>query len=162
MCLVLNDRVIPLQNAIFTTLANLDRRMKQRRAIFFYDGECGFCNATVSFLLDNTEAHQLAFCALQSDFAHALCKEHGVDRVDFSTAYFFDGTKIHMASSAVLRAISLSNTPARLLAAGLVIPKPIRDYCYSVISRLRKQIPGFGRNACRLLDADERDRFLCQ
>jgi predicted DCC family thiol-disulfide oxidoreductase YuxK len=65
-----------------------------------------------------------------------------------------------MRSSAVLRAISLCNTPASFLAAGLVIPKPIRDYCYSVISRFRKHIPRLGKNGCRLIAADERTRFL--
>jgi predicted DCC family thiol-disulfide oxidoreductase YuxK len=28
--------------------------MQQERAIFLYDGECGLCNSTVIFLLDNT------------------------------------------------------------------------------------------------------------
>ena len=102
--------------------------MKQERGIFLYDGECGFCNSTVIFLLDNTAADRLAFCALQSDYAHALCREHGVEHVDLSTAYFFDGAKIHMRSSAVLRAISLCNTPASFLAVGFFIPKFIRDY----------------------------------
>jgi predicted DCC family thiol-disulfide oxidoreductase YuxK len=136
--------------------------MKEERVIFLYDGECGFCNSTVIFLLDNTAADRLAFSALQSDYAHALCREHGVEEPDLSTAYFFDGTKIHMRSSAVLRAISLCNTPARFLAFGLVIPKLIRDYCYSVISRFRKHIPRLGKNDCRLLAADERARFICQ
>jgi len=67
--------------------------MKEERAIFLYDGECGFCNATVLFLLDNTESHRLTFCALQSVCARALCTEHGVDQMDFSTAYFFDGKR---------------------------------------------------------------------
>jgi predicted DCC family thiol-disulfide oxidoreductase YuxK len=116
----------------------------------------------VIFLLDNTAADRLAFSALQSDYAHALCREHGVEEPDLSMAYFFDGTKIHMRSSAVLRAISLCNTPARFLAFGLVIPKLIRDYCYSVISRFRKHIPRLGKNDCRLLAADERARFICQ
>ena len=134
--------------------------MKEERAIFLYDGECGFCNSTVIFLLDHTAADRLAFCALQSDYAQALFREHGVEPPDLSTAYFFDGAKIHMSSSAVLRAISLCNTPASFLAIGLVIPKLTRDYCYSVFSRFRKHIPGLGKNACRLLAADERARFL--
>jgi len=57
------------------------------------DGDRGFCSATVLLLLDNMEARRLAFCPLQSDFAHALRRDHGVDQVDFSTAYFFDGTR---------------------------------------------------------------------
>ena len=133
--------------------------MKEGPAIFLYDGECGFCNATVLFLLDHTEAYRLAFCPLQSDYARALCPAHGIDQVDLSAAYLFDGTRIHVGSSAVLCAISLSNTPVRLLAAGVVVPKPIRDCCYSVISRVRKRIPGFGRNACRVLAADQRAGF---
>jgi predicted DCC family thiol-disulfide oxidoreductase YuxK len=136
-------------------------QMKQERGIFLYDGECGFCNSTVIFLLDNTAADRLAFCALQTDYPYALCREHGVEHVDLSTAYFFDGAKIHMRSSAVLRAISLCNAPASFLAVGFFIPKFIRDYCYSVISRFRKHIPRLGKNACRLLTADERARFLC-
>jgi predicted DCC family thiol-disulfide oxidoreductase YuxK len=66
-----------------------------------------------------------------------------------------------MRSSAVLCAISLCNTPASFLAASLVIPKPIRDYFYSVASRFRKHIR-LGKNGCRLLAADERARFLCR
>jgi predicted DCC family thiol-disulfide oxidoreductase YuxK len=135
--------------------------MKAERPIFLYDGECGFCNATVLFLLENTEAHRLVFCALQSDYARTLCREHGVGEPDFSTAYFFDGSKIHMRSSAVLRAIALSNKPVRLLAAGLIVPKAVRDFCYSLIARFRKQMR-FRRDACRLLTLDERERFLCQ
>jgi predicted DCC family thiol-disulfide oxidoreductase YuxK len=135
--------------------------MQQERAIFLYDGECGLCNSTVIFLLDNTVADRLGFCALQSDHARALCRKHGVEQPDLSTAYFFDGSRFYMNSSAVLRAISLCSTPARFLAVGLIIPKPIRDCCYSMISYFRKQIR-LGNNACRLLTADERARFLCQ
>lgn len=131
-------------------------------AIFLYDGECGFCNSIVIFLIDNSAAHRLSFCALQADFAHALCREHGVEEVDLSTAYFFDGAKVHMRSSAVLRAMSLCNTPARYLAVGLLIPKPIRDQFYSAISRFRKRIPRLRKNVCRLLTADEIARFLCR
>ena len=136
-------------------------RMQQEGAIFLYDGACGFCNSTVIFLLHNTAADRLAFCALQSDYAHALCRKHGVEQPDLSTAYFFDGSRFHMNSSAVLRAISLCSTPARFLAVGLIIPKSIRDYCYSVISYFRKHIRP-GNDACSLLTADERSRFLCQ
>jgi predicted DCC family thiol-disulfide oxidoreductase YuxK len=64
----------------------------------------------VIFLLDNTAANRLALYALQSDFAHALCRENGVEQPDLSTAYFFDGAKINMSSSAILRAISFCNS----------------------------------------------------
>jgi predicted DCC family thiol-disulfide oxidoreductase YuxK len=129
-------------------------------AIFLYDGECGFCNSVVMFLLDNSAANRLSFCPLQADFSQELCREHGIEEVDLSTAYFFDGTKIHMRSSAVLRAITLCNTPARYLAVGIFIPKLIRDQFYSVISRFRKHIPRLRKTSCRLLTANETARFL--
>jgi predicted DCC family thiol-disulfide oxidoreductase YuxK len=135
-------------------------RTNPEEAIFLYDGECGFCNSIVMFLLDNSAANRLSFCPLQADFSRELCREHGIEEVDLSTAYFFDGTKMHMRSSAVLRAITLCNTPARYLAVGLFIPKLIRDQFYSVISRFRKHIPRLRKTGCRLLTANETARFL--
>jgi len=60
----------------------------------------------------------------------------------------------------ILRVISLSDTPARFLALGLVIPKLIQGYCYLLISRFQKHIPRLGKNGCRLVAADDRTGFL--
>jgi predicted DCC family thiol-disulfide oxidoreductase YuxK len=123
-----------------------------------------FCNSSVIFLLDNTTADGWLFAPCNPIMLMRSAGEHGhgVEQPDLSTAYFFDGAMIHMRSSAVLRAISLGNTPARFLAFGLVIPKLIRDYCYSVISHFRKHMPRLGLNDCRLLAANQRARFLCE
>jgi hypothetical protein len=39
-------------------------RTNQEGAIFLYDGECGFCDSIVMFLLDNSAANRLFFCPL--------------------------------------------------------------------------------------------------
>jgi len=128
------------------------------RATFFYDGECGYCNATVMFLLDNTEADSLYFSPLQSEYARDFFVERGYKKPDLSTAYLFANGRLYQKSSAVLKAIALARRPVSYLRIFLVIPKFVRDGAYDFVAAIRKQIP-LGKG-CRVLAPHERVRFL--
>lgn len=131
----------------------------KQQAIFFYDGECGFCNATVMFLLDRTSFDSLLFCKLQSSFAEEFFLQRNYSQPDLTTAYLFHRSRLFQKSSAVLRAISLADTPAKNLQVFLAVPKFIRDGIYNLVSRLRQHIK-IGKTNCRLLTAQERQRFI--
>ena len=130
-----------------------------KEAIFFYDGDCGFCNATVLFLLERTKLTSLLFCPLQSKYAENFFAEHGYQQPDLTTAYLFHNGRLYQKSSAVLRAITLAEGPVRHLGIFLAIPSCIRDGVYDFISSVRKQIR-LGKSSCRLLTPQERKRFL--
>ena len=129
------------------------------RAIFFYDGECGFCNATVMFLLDRTSADRLLFCKLQSQYAQDFFDRHNYPQPDLTTAYLFDRSRLFQKSSAVLQAVSLAKTPVKYLKVFLAVPKFIRDGVYDLVSKFRQQIK-IGKTNCRLLTPSQRQRFI--
>lgn len=130
-----------------------------KEAIFFYDGDCGFCNATVLFLLERTKTTSLLFCTLQSKYAENFFAEHGYPQPDLTTAYLFHNARLYQKSSAVLVAITLTEGSVRHLGIFLKIPSAIRDSVYDFVSLVRKQIP-LGKVSCRLLTPQERKRFL--
>ena len=130
-----------------------------KEAIFFYDGDCGFCNATVLFLLERTKLTSLLFCPLQSKYAENFFAKHRYQQPDLTTAYLFHNGRLYQKSSAVLRAITLAEGPVRHLGIFLAIPLFIRDGVYDFISLIRKQIR-LGKSSCRLLTPQERKRFL--
>lgn len=134
-------------------------KTSREKAIFFYDGECGFCNATVMFLLDNTSPDSLLFCQLQSEFAEQFFLEHNYPQPDLTTAYLFHRGRLYQKSSAVLEAVALSNKFIKHLGIFLAVPKFIRDTVYDLVSAFRQYIK-IGKNNCRLLTPRERNRFI--
>ena len=131
----------------------------QGKAIFFYDGECGFCDATVRFLLDKTPHNALLFCKLQSAFAGDFFVKHNYPKPDLTTAYLFHRGRLYQKSTAVLKAISLADGAVKHLGVFLAVPKFIRDGVYSFVAAFRKQIK-VGKMGCQLLTPSERQRFI--
>lgn len=128
-------------------------------SIFFYDGECGVCDATVDFLLRNSPADCLHFAPLQSGFAHRILSMHGVAQPNLTTAYFFDGTRVHEKSGAVLGALKLCTGWVKHLSTLRFIPMAVRDLGYDVFSLNRHRILEKNQQSCRLLNETERLRF---
>ena len=129
--------------------------------IFFYDGDCGFCDATVQFFLNRTEASVLHFCALQSDYAKNLLAQHGIQDPELSTAYFYNGNGVLEKSDAIIGALRLCSTGYNILASILkLIPGQIRNYFYSLFARNRMSVSEMFKKQCRLLTTEERVRFI--
>ena len=53
------------------------------KSIVFYDGDCGFCNNTVQFILNHEKQDQILFTALQSDFTVDFLKSNNLPKPDF-------------------------------------------------------------------------------
>lgn len=131
----------------------------QGKAIFFYDGECGFCDATVRFLLNRTSNDALLFCKLQSTFADNFFARNNYPKPDLTTAYFFYRGRLYKKSSAVLKAISLANGAVKHLSVLAIVPKFIRDGAYDLVATFRHYIK-LDNTKCQLLTPSERRRFI--
>ena len=131
----------------------------QGKAIFFYDGECGFCDATVRFLLNRTSDDALWFCKLQSRFADDFFARNNYLKPDLTTAYFFYRGRLYKKSSAVLKAVSLTNGAVKHLSIFLTVPKFIRDRAYDLVATFRHSIK-LDNTKCQLLTPNERRRFI--
>lgn len=127
--------------------------------IIFYDGDCGFCNKTVQFVLNNEKDQLIHFCALQSDFANRFLQMQGIHEIDFSTFYFWDGKKLNSRSTAALKVLNHLRFPFTLGKIGWICPRVIRDGLYNLIAKRRMRLaPAF----CALPTPKQAVRFLSQ
>ncbi|TGJ98265.1 DUF393 domain-containing protein [Leptospira langatensis] len=134
---------------------------EERNSILLFDGVCNLCNGTVNLLLDLDKKRVLKYASLQSEFAKNLILEHhleeetrGVDSI-----LFWDGTRIHSKSEAVLKIASRLGGIWKISLLGTLLPKWIRNQIYDLIAKNRYR--WFGkREACRMPTPELRDRIL--
>ena len=128
--------------------------------VLLYDGSCGFCSATVQFVLRHDRLGALRFAALQSPFGERAVAEHpelrGVD-----SAVWVDLTRgrVLTRSAAGLRVARYLGGVWRLALLLWVVPQPIRDWFYDLIARQRHLLVG-GATDCLVPGPDVRHRFL--
>ena len=126
--------------------------------IVFFDGVCGLCNHTVNFLMARDHASRLRFAPLQGTTAEQIVPPDV--RENLNTFAFAHKGRLHYRSTALSRI--LMKIGGVWYAAGLLlwlIPWPLRDLAYRIVSRLRYRL--FGKSeACRLPTPEERARFL--
>lgn len=127
------------------------------KPIIFYDGDCGFCNRTVQFVLDHEKNREIHFCALQSEFTKEFFRQQGINEIDFSTFYFWDSGHLYKRSTAALKVLNYLRFPLSLGKIGWVVPRVIRDGVYSFIAKRRMRLAG---GFCALPTPEQRLRFL--
>ena len=132
--------------------------------VLLYDGTCGFCAASVQWVLTNDRVGTLRFAPLQGETARPILARHPeLANVD-SVVWVHDPNgaeeRVLMRSAAALGAAQYLgggwSVAARL---GALIPRPIRDWAYDQIARHRHQLTRNGPE-CLLPTPAERERFL--
>jgi len=131
--------------------------MELKEQIIFYDGDCGFCNRSVQFVLDHEKSDVLRFAALQSAFALAFFETHQLGKADLSTFYFWENGCMYSKSSGALRLLKYLRFPWPLLRVAIVVPRFLRNAVYDWIAARRQQL---APAQCALPDPVQRRRFL--
>jgi predicted DCC family thiol-disulfide oxidoreductase YuxK len=126
------------------------------RKIVFYDGDCGFCNRTVQFILNNEKSSVLYFCALQSDKALMLFEQHGQPAPDMSTFYFFDN-RFYSKSTAAIRLSTHLKFPYFLFHLAWIFPRFVRDAVYDFVAKRRQR---FSAGFCAIPTPEQGKRFI--
>ncbi len=140
------------KNLDLKSLGNID-------TVFFFDSECGLCDATVFFLIKNSKQNSISFCSLQSEIASKFFKQKKIDISKKDSAYLLDNGKIHNRSCAILQSLKMCNGLIKFFFFLIFIPKKLRDVVYVLVSRIRTRIP-FSGNKCNLLSASEIERII--
>jgi predicted DCC family thiol-disulfide oxidoreductase YuxK len=130
------------------------------RPLLLYDGTCGLCDRSVQFVLRRDRAGRFRFAALQSEPARRLVAELELDPEAVDSMILVDERGVaSRESTGALRTAARLGWPWRALAAGLVVPRVLRDPVYRFIAKRRFR--WFGEvEACRLPGVGERERFL--
>jgi predicted DCC family thiol-disulfide oxidoreductase YuxK len=129
--------------------------------IVLFDGQCGFCDGFVRWLLERDARGALRFAPLQGETAAELRAHHSEIPREHDTVVFVEtrGERVSLRSDAVLRILSLVDGPWRHIAILRWIPRILRDLPYRVFVRLRYRV--FGRlDACPIPSPEEASRFL--
>lgn len=106
--------------------------------LVFYDGECGFCNSSVQFILAKKKC-PFYFAALQSVAAQTILENHETV-INMDTIYYLKGGKLYNRSSAALQITRGLKGGYPILFGFYIIPKFIRDPFYNFIAARRHKI----------------------
>jgi predicted DCC family thiol-disulfide oxidoreductase YuxK len=134
------------------------------RNLLLYDGVCALCHGVVSFLLQHDRRDRLRYAPLQSALGREVLTRFGVytfpDGVMLLADALTPAERLYQRSDAVGAALGLLHGRWRTLGRALMlIPKPLREFGYGMVARIRYRL--FGRyDACPLPPPHQRSRVL--
>jgi predicted DCC family thiol-disulfide oxidoreductase YuxK len=131
--------------------------------LVMYDGTCGFCDASVQWLISHDTDKKLHYAPLQGETAKAILARHpelpkGLDSivlVEQTTA----GESLRWYSTAAFSIARALPAPWRYLSFFSILPVFLTNIGYKLVARFRYQIWG-KRESCRIPRPDERALFL--
>ena len=129
------------------------------RPILIFDGHCVLCSSFAQFILRHDRARRFRLLAAQTALGTALYRHLGLDPTDYQTNILIEDGRAWLKSESSIRVFERLGFPWSLMAAGRVLPLPVRDWLYEIVARNR--LRWFGRRAvCYRPDPAEADRFL--
>jgi predicted DCC family thiol-disulfide oxidoreductase YuxK len=128
-----------------------------------YDGRCGFCDASVQWLLAHDPSGQFKFAPLEGETAAAMLRRHplppGLDSIVLIQVNNAGKEQVSYLSKAIFNICLRLAWPWRAVAWFGVLPRGLTDLGYRLFARYRYLV--WGRlEACRLPQPNERERFL--
>lgn len=123
----------------------------------FYDGECGFCNYWVSWILKRDHKDQFMFASLQGNFGQNFLWDRGLDRKQYNTLYLWKPESFYLVKSeAVLEIAKILGGSVGLLAKMNIFPRFFSDIIYDRIAANRQKL----KADCTLPTAQQRKKFV--
>jgi predicted DCC family thiol-disulfide oxidoreductase YuxK len=128
--------------------------------LLLYDGVCALCNGAVTFVLKRDRRRLVRFASLEGTTAAQVRAAHpGLAAVD-SMIWLDAGGSVSIRSDAALAIGSyLGGFWGAMAAAARLVPRPVRDWVYDFVARVRYRV--FGKyDACPLPPPEHRARFM--
>lgn len=124
----------------------------------FYDGDCGFCNHWVQWILENDARDQFLFSSLQSDFGQNFLKERGLETRDLKTIYLWKPQSFYLTKSQAIFKIGYVLGGSYLLLSYLkYFPQFLTDFVYSQVATNRHR---WSPDSCIVPSPDQRKKFI--
>ncbi len=126
--------------------------------IVLYDGDCGFCNRSVTFIWKRDSEGIFYFCKIQSEQGRALLEKAGEPKPKLDTFYLIENEKLYERSEAALRVGR--QLPYWHIIAVLFqfLPLRLRDRVYDWVAHNRHRLAG--KTTCELPPENVKARFL--
>jgi predicted DCC family thiol-disulfide oxidoreductase YuxK len=130
-------------------------------AILFYDGGCGLCRRSVRLLVRLDRGGRLRFAPLGGGTFERVVPPAARAALPDSLVLCTADGRLLVRSGAVLAALELAGGPwARLAVVARLAPRRLLDAAYDAVARARGRLFGREPQACPLVPAPLRDRFL--
>ena len=133
--------------------------MTDNYSIILFDGICNFCNSSVNFIIKRDKGNIFRFASLQSEIGQKFLTEYNFSHTEFDTIILIENGKLYTRSTAALRIAKSLSGIWKLFYIFIIIPGPIRNYLYDLLSRNRYK--WFGkRDSCRIPTDKEKSKFI--
>ena len=127
--------------------------------IIIFDGVCNLCAYSVKFIVKNDRHARFKFVSAQSEKGKVLQHKCGVDTLQDGTVILLKNDQVYIKSDAALQIAKDLDGLWRFLYVFKFMPKPAREFFYSIISKNRYR--WFGkRNECPFPENNMKERFL--
>lgn len=126
--------------------------------IVIYDGVCGFCDASIQFILNRKPSDKIRFISFQSKIGQQIMSKFNL-KTNLDTIIFIEKGTVYQKSKAFLKILKHVNSYWYYLHYLQIIPNKLSDFCYNIIAKHRYLIMGKVEQ-CRLLSPEERKFFI--
>lgn len=139
------------------TTKKLDELIEHHH-IVIYDGVCGFCDASIQFILDQKPSNKLRFVSFQSETGQQIMAKFKLE-INLDTIILVEEGIVHQKAKAFLRILKHVKSSYRFANYLTIIPSFISNIFYDIVAKYRYKIMG-KIDQCRLLTPTERQFFL--
>ena len=132
--------------------------------VVLYDGTCGFCHASVQWMLARDTAGLFAFAPLQGETAATLRARHPELPTDLDSVLLVEHVdapreRVWWRSHAVFRICGYIGGIWSIPGLLRFLPRFLTDALYMTVARVRHRLAP-APDACQLPTEDQRSRFL--
>ncbi len=108
--------------------------------LIIYDGKCLLCSRSVKFIKENEKPGFFSYTTYDSPESKQLLNIHNIDFSKQQYILYLRGNKLYKKSRAVLEILKDLGGLLKLFYAFVIVPPPIRDFVYMIISKNRHKL----------------------
>ncbi len=131
--------------------------MNNYNNVVLYDGDCGFCNFWVQWILNNDTHDRFKFASLQSEYGQNFLQNQGLPLITFDTLYFLKDGNYYKKMYAVIKIGEVLGGAYKGLLSLKILPKFILNKMYDKVAENRKKLAG---ESCLLPTPEQRKKFI--
>ncbi|MHA6696977.1 thiol-disulfide oxidoreductase DCC family protein [Chryseobacterium sp. A301] len=136
----------------------MEPKVDSSKYYVLYDGDCGFCNFWIQWILKRDSKDLFRFSALQSEFSTSFLKERGLEAGEMNTIYLWKpGLYYHTKSSAAIEIAKVLGGTYGLLARINFLPRSLTDTLYDKVAKNRKNLAS---SYCAVPTEVQRKKFI--
>tara|TARA_B100000902_G_C27150281_1_gene833360 strand:- start:19 stop:435 length:417 start_codon:yes stop_codon:yes gene_type:complete len=131
----------------------------QDKSIILFDGVCNLCISSIQFIIKKDSKDLFRLASIQSSVGQKIIKQYSIDIIKKDSIILINNNNVSYKSTAVLSILYRLSTFWKILVIFYIIPYPIRDFIYSLVSFSRYYLFG-KRDKCIVPDEYIKSKFL--